>query len=86
MDTPNQRIGSVSNTHVGSDFERIAMKFFAKEGIALSRDFSLEIGLSTKKKHCFDLGTYDPKIIVECKPHKCPTNVDGHAGVAYASP
>jgi hypothetical protein len=34
MDTPNQRIGSVSNTHVGSDFERIAMKFVV---VAVSR-------------------------------------------------
>jgi len=70
MNKPNQRVGSVSNAHVGADFERVAMEFFAKEGIALSRNFSLDVGLSTKKKHCFDLGASDPKMIVECKSHR----------------
>jgi len=30
---PNQRVGSVSNAHVGNGFERVAMQFFAKSGM-----------------------------------------------------
>ena len=30
----------------------------------------MDVGLSSKKKHCFDLGAATPKIIVECKSHK----------------
>ncbi|HEY1372240.1 MAG TPA: hypothetical protein VGH50_07200 [Candidatus Binatia bacterium] len=70
MDQPNQRIGSVSNTHVGLDFELVALEYFAKQQIKLTRDFAVDIGLSRKKKHCFDLGSSNPKIIVECKSHK----------------
>jgi len=70
MDKPNQRVGSVSNAHVGADFEKVAQEFFAKQGITLERDFSVPVGLSKKKQHRFDLGTTDPKIIVECKSHK----------------
>ena len=60
----------MSNAHVGADFERVALEFFAQEGIALSRNFAVEIGLSKKKKHCFDLGTAKGKILVECKSHR----------------
>jgi hypothetical protein len=70
VENQNQRVGSVSNAHVGNDFECVALKFFAKEGIVLLRDFRLIVGLSTKKEHCFDLGSYDPKIVVECKSHR----------------
>jgi hypothetical protein len=68
---PNQRIGSISNSQVGADFEQVALKFFAGRGIQLTRNFALEIGLSRKKKkHCFDLGSANPKVIVECKSHR----------------
>ncbi|HBB87369.1 MAG TPA: hypothetical protein DC047_07115 [Blastocatellia bacterium] len=70
MNRPNQRIGSVSNSHVGADFERVALAFFAKQGITLSRNFGVELGLSRKKKHCFDLGASEPRVIVECKSHR----------------
>ncbi|HMG75789.1 MAG TPA: hypothetical protein VK582_19970 [Pyrinomonadaceae bacterium] len=70
MNKPNQRIGSISNSQVGSDFEQVALKFFASQGITLSRNFPVELGLSTKKTHCFDLGAADPSIIVECKSHR----------------
>jgi hypothetical protein len=66
MDKPNP----------GNDFETVAMKFFAKEGIVLSPDFPLDIGHLTKKKHCFDLGACDPKIIVECKCHRWTTGAN----------
>lgn len=71
MNRPHQRIGSVSNAHVGADFEKAALIFFEKRGDDLSRNFSLDIGLSVKKKkHCFDLGSASPKIIIECKSHR----------------
>lgn len=70
MDKPNQRVGSVSNAHVGADFEKVAQEFFAKQGITLERGFGVPVGLSVKKQHRFDLGTADPKIVVECKSHK----------------
>jgi hypothetical protein len=70
MNRPNQRVGSVSNSHVGADFERVALEFFAKRGIMLTRNFAIDLGLSPKKKHCFDLGASNPKVIVECKSHR----------------
>jgi hypothetical protein len=51
----NQRVGKFSNSKVGADFELVALKFFEKCGIKLSRNFAVEVGLSHKKKHCFDL-------------------------------
>jgi hypothetical protein len=69
MDKPNQRVGSVSNSHVGADFERVAQEFFAKQGIQLIGGFSVPVGLALKKQHRFDLGALEPKIIVECKSH-----------------
>ena len=36
----------------------------------MSHNFAVEVGLTDKKKHCFDLGSANPKIIVECKSHK----------------
>jgi len=70
MDKPHQRIGSVSNAHVGADFELAALTFFAQTNIVLSRNFAVELGLSRKKRHCFDLGTSKDKILVECKSHR----------------
>ena len=73
MNKPFQRIGSVSNAHVGSDFERVALTFFAAKGIELCRHFSVELGLSHKKPHSFDLGAEAGKVIVECKSHRWTT-------------
>lgn len=67
---PHQRVGSVSNAHVGADFERVALEFFAKQGISLSRNFSVELGMVTKKARAFDLGSSKHKILVECKSHR----------------
>jgi len=65
-----QRNGSLSNTQVGSDFENRARSIFAAQGIALEEHVSLNIGIEGKRKaHKFDLGSKDPKIIVECKSH-----------------
>lgn len=71
MNRPHQRIGSVSNAHVGADFEKVALQFFESQGNQLIGNFALEIGISEKKKkHCFDLGLASLKIIIECKSHK----------------
>lgn len=70
MDKPHQRVGSVSNAHVGSDFEKVALRFFAAQGIVLTRNFPVRLGLSTKKVHHFDLGTDKDMVLVECKSHR----------------
>lgn len=70
MSKAHQRVGAISNSHVGADFERVALKYFAKQGIALARNFPVKLGLSTKKVHCFDLGTANEKILIECKSHR----------------
>jgi hypothetical protein len=68
--TLHQRVGSISNVHVGAGFEKAALQFFEGRGVKLTRNFPLEIGIVTKKKHTFDLGSDHPKMIIECKSHK----------------
>ena len=64
-----QRIGSISNTHVGREFEEAAQLFFSKTGILLQLGFSAPVGRKIKKLHKFDLGSEDPPILVECKSY-----------------
>ncbi|MFM2486306.1 hypothetical protein [Celerinatantimonas yamalensis] len=74
MNKPFQRIGSKSNAHVGSEFESAASKFFLNQGIKLTPNFKIEVGVSKlKKEHAFDFGCAEQKIIVECKAHKWTT-------------
>ncbi|MER2189626.1 MAG: hypothetical protein ABS951_01615 [Solibacillus sp.] len=72
-----QRINSISNAHVGRDFEKIALKHFSQQNIELVKDVSILVGVrETKKGHRFDLGTPDEameKVIVECKSHRWTT-------------
>lgn len=70
MNRPHQRIGAISNAHVGAAFEKVALDYFRKNGITLTANFSLSIGLKEKKTHCFDLGASCPQILVECKSHR----------------
>ena len=66
-----QREGSISNAQVGRDFESVARRFFSEQGVDLRKNFKLPIGIgSIKKEHAFDLGSDNPKVIVECKSHK----------------
>ena len=66
-----QRTGSVSNAHVGRDFEKKAYQYFLSQGINLQKDLSLPVGVGSKKKaRSFDLGSEHEKVIVECKSHK----------------
>lgn len=77
MNKPHQRIGSVSNTQVGKDFERAAKKFFLSTGLKLDLSLKVRIGISDiKKDHAFDLGSNKEKVLVECKAHKWTTPND----------
>lgn len=64
-----QRVGSLSNTHAGRDFEKAAQLFFAKTNITLQFAFSEKVGYRIKKSHKFDLGSKEPPILVECKSY-----------------
>ena len=56
---------------MGSDFEKAAQETFALQGLRLTKDFGLPVGISKKKKqHRFDLGSASPEVIVECKSHR----------------
>ncbi|PSL12241.1 hypothetical protein CLV44_11976 [Marinobacterium halophilum] len=69
-----QRIGAVSNTQVGKDFEKAASQVFARQDIQVQPDFSVPVGIGRlRKKHCFDLGSSNPPILVECKSHRWTT-------------
>lgn len=67
-----QRKGSISNAHVGRDFENHVKQYFLKElKITLNDKFPLEIGIhDAKKEHAFDFGfDGDNPIVIECKAH-----------------
>ncbi|MGX7850938.1 hypothetical protein, partial [Pseudomonas aeruginosa] len=65
---PHQRINAISNSHVGSDFERLVRLFFERQGVMLKPRHEIMIGVDTvKKPKLFDLGCDEQKIIVECK-------------------
>ena len=65
-----QREGSTSNSHVGRAFEERARKVLAKHGLRLESGHRVPCGLGpVRKKHAFDLGSGNPKVIVECKSH-----------------
>jgi hypothetical protein len=65
-----QRAGADHNTGVGQQFESIARHFFKNQGIDLVPNFSVPVGVGTRKKeHRFDLGSSKPPVLVECKSH-----------------
>lgn len=66
-----QRVGAVSNAHVGRDFEKSAKLLLSRRGINVEPNHSVEVGIGKiKKRHSFDLGANNPPIIVECKSHR----------------
>jgi hypothetical protein len=66
-----QRVGSISNAHVGGDFEEAARQLLGLQGLRLDKNFGLSVGIGEKKKeHRFDLGSASPATVVECKSHK----------------
>ncbi len=64
-----QRVGAVSNTHAGREFEEAARVFWAETGVRLQPSFPVAVGHSVKKVHRFDLGSDAPPILVECKSY-----------------
>lgn len=71
MANPHQRLGSISNAHVGREFENLAQEVLALEGVVLEKNFKVLVGLAGQKKvHAFDLGCEKQKILVECKSHR----------------
>lgn len=75
MDNSFQRKDSVSNAHVGREFELRAQSFFATRGIQLKSNYKIGISIEghKKKDHAFDLGCDEQKILVECKSHRWTT-------------
>ena len=72
--TNHQRIGAISNTHVGIDFEDAAVLSLAAAGIHVLPRFSVPLGVGQMKKgHRFDFGSEDPPVLVECKCHRWTT-------------
>ena len=66
-----QRKGAKSNSHVGSEFESTAEKYFLGEKTQLARGYEVAVGVaSSKKTRKFDLGTANPPTLVECKSHR----------------
>jgi len=71
MDVRFQRVGALSNTQVGMDFEQVARTCLAEEGIDVQRGFAVPVGVGdVKKPRSFDLGSEDPPVLVECKSHR----------------
>ena len=65
-----QREGSISNSHVGRSFEERTREVLAKHGLRLESGHKVPCGLGQERKsHAFDLGSGNPKVIVECKSH-----------------
>jgi len=69
MENNFQRVGAISNTHAGREFEEAARLFFAKTGASLHPCFRVPVGFKMKKLHRFDLGSETPPILVECKSY-----------------
>ncbi len=72
MDINNfQRIGSISNAHVGRNFESVAQNYFRQTGVLLKSNYAVSLGVSDERKNRqFDLGSKDPPVLVECKSHR----------------
>jgi hypothetical protein len=69
--TSFQRIGSISNTHAGREFEIIALNELKLIGVEATFNFPVAIGCHDNTKiHRFDLGSANPPVIVECKSHR----------------
>jgi len=61
--------GSISNAHVGREFEQRVFDYFKREISDLRLNFPIEVGHSQKKLHSFDMGSDSEKVIIECKSH-----------------
>lgn len=69
-----QRIGSISNAHVGRDFESVAKEYFKQQGMMLETNYSVKVGVGQETKNRqFDLGSLEHSVLVECKSHRWTT-------------
>ena len=63
-----QRKGAISNAHVGREFEMRAKVALEEQlGLGLNFNHKVAVGIESKKEHAFDLGSENPRVIVECK-------------------
>ena len=63
-------MGNADNPATGSKFELTVRTFFARNGLDLERNFSVDVGVSgLRKPRKFDLGCTEPPTLVECKSH-----------------
>jgi hypothetical protein len=63
----DQGKSSRSNSLIGS---QIAREYFkTKEHIILDKKYVMNLGITVKKAHKFDLGNKENKILIECKAH-----------------
>ena len=63
-----QRKGAISNAHVGREFEKRAKAALAGQlGLDLDFNHKVAVGIELYKEHAFDLGSENPRVIVECK-------------------
>lgn len=69
MASSHQRVGALSNSHVGRDFEAFVEAYFQLTGgLTLRPGFSVPLGVGAiKRAHKFDLGSDNPSILIECK-------------------
>ena len=60
-----------SRRQIGASFEQIAKEVISmRKGITLIQDIAIPVGVGDiKKKHKFDLGNLEQKVLVECKHH-----------------
>ena len=71
---PFQRIGAISNSHVGREFEAAIAGAFKAQGYHVRQQFRIPVGFGkTKKDRVFDFGSDDPKLLIECKSHRWTT-------------
>lgn len=65
-----QRVGAISNSHVGQELEAIAAQILAARGIKVAPCHKIPVGVgAVKRLHAFDLGAESPAVLVECKAH-----------------
>jgi hypothetical protein len=69
--TNHQRVGAISNAHVGREFEALAAAhYWGAETWELLPNFPVSLGVdASRKAHRFDLGCEQPPTLIECKSH-----------------
>ncbi|MBU6206431.1 MAG: hypothetical protein KGQ42_01950 [Alphaproteobacteria bacterium] len=64
------RAPRVNHPQIGSVFERKAKRHLEKAGITVEHNYAMHLGVAGRTKaHRFDMGSADPKVLIECKSH-----------------